>query len=76
MSYRLIVYTRVSFSFLPKVGQNEIVWIIGGSSQARICVQSMWQTRGVRGHASLGNFDFEPFIRRNLVESGTVFTQT
>ena len=22
------------------------------------------------------NFDFEPFIRRNLVESGTVFTQT
>ena len=57
-------------------GQNEIVWIIGGSSQVRICVQSMWQTRGVRGHASLGNFDFEPFIRRNLVESGTVFTQT
>ena len=22
------------------------------------------------------NFDFEPFIRRNLVESGTVFAQT
>ena len=25
-------------------------------------------------HASLGNFDFGPFIRHNLVESGTVFT--
>ena len=24
--------TRVSFSFLPKGGQNEIVWIIGGAS--------------------------------------------
>ena len=30
----------------------------------------------VRGHVPLGNFDFVPFIRRNLVESGTVFTQT
>ena len=38
-----------------------------------ICVQSMWQTRGVR---SLGIFDFGPFFRRNLVESGTVFTPT
>ena len=33
------------------------------------------QTR-VRGHDPLGSFDFEPFIRCNLVESGTVFTQT
>ena len=30
---------------------------------------------GVRGHAPPGNFDFGPFIRNNLVESGTVFTQ-
>ena len=27
--------SRVSFSFLPKGGQNEIVWIIGG---ARMCL--------------------------------------
>ena len=54
-------------------GQNEIVWIIGG--QVRIHVQSMRQTREVWGHAPLGNFDFGTFIRRNLVESGTVFAQ-
>ena len=34
-------------------------------------VQSMWQTRGARGHAPLGNFGFGPFIRHNLVKSGT-----
>ena len=39
--------------------------------QVCICVQSMWQTRGVQGHAPLGKFDFGPFIRHNLVESGT-----
>ena len=44
--------------------------------QVRIHVQSMWQSRGVRGHAPLGNFDFGPFIRHNLVESGTIFAQT
>ena len=31
---------------------------------------------GSLGHASPGNFDFGPFIRRNLLESGTVFAQT
>ena len=67
---------RVSFSLLLKMGgggQNEIVWIIGG--QVHIRVESMWQTRGVQGHAPPENLDFGPFIRRNLVESGTVFTQ-
>ena len=39
---------RVSFSFLPKGAQNEIVWIIGGR-QVHIHVQSMWQTRGSKG---------------------------
>ena len=39
--------------------------------QVSIRVQSMRQSRGVRGHAPL---DFGLFIRRNLVESGTVFT--
>ena len=43
----------------------------GEGMQVRICVQSMRQTRGVRGHASLGNFDFGPYIRRNLVEFHT-----
>ena len=26
--------------------------------QVCICMQSMWQTRGVQGHAPLVNFDF------------------
>ena len=34
-------------------GANEIAWIIG-RGQVRICVQSMGQTRGVRGHAPPG----------------------
>ena len=46
---------RVSFSFLPKGGQNEIGWIIGG--QVCICGQSVWKTRGVSGHAPPVNFD-------------------
>ena len=45
-------------------------------SQVRICVQSIQQTRAVWEHAPLGNFEYGPFIRRNLVESGTVFAQT
>ena len=31
---------------------------------------------GGGGHAPPGNFNFGPFIRHNLVESGTVFAQT
>jgi len=62
--HRLHGHPQQGFSFLPKGGQ------------VHICVQSMWQNRGVRGHAPLGNFDFGLFIRRNLVESGTVFAQT
>ena len=41
----------------------------GGGGQIHIHVQSMWQTMGIRGFAPLGNFEFGPFIRRNLVES-------
>ena len=44
--------------------------------QVCICVQSMWQTRGVRGHTPPGNVDFGPFVRCYLVKSGTIFTQT
>ena len=63
-----VIQVRVSFSFLPKGGQNEIVWIIR--------VQACGKLGGFRGMLPRGNFDFGPFIRRNLVESGTVFTQT
>ena len=67
---------RVSFSFLPKGGWGKMRWyaLLGG--QVRIRMQSTQQTRGVQGHAPLGNFDFGPFITHNLVESGTVFAQT
>ena len=30
--------------------------------QVCICVKSMWQTRGVWGHALPGNFDFGPLL--------------
>ena len=50
--------------------------LLGGQVHVCIHVQRMWQSRGVWGHALLGNFDFGPFIGRNLVESGTVFAQT
>ena len=36
---------------------------------------SVCKACGVWGHAPLGNFGFGPFIRHNLVESGTVFAQ-
>ena len=43
-----------------------ILWIIGG----QVCIRvQAW----VWGHAPLGNFDFGPFIRHNLMESGTAF---
>ena len=50
--------------------------IIGGGGQVRICVQSEWHTEGGLGACSPGKFDFEPFIRCNLVESGNVCAQT
>ena len=34
--------------------------LLGG--QIYICVQSMWQTKGVQGHAPPGNFDFGLFL--------------
>ena len=58
--------TRVALRFLsalcPRGGKTRLYGSLGG--QVCIYVQSMWQTRGVWGHAPLGNFDFGPFIRR------------
>ena len=64
---------RFSFSFCPK-GEGGV---LGGVS-TYLCVKHacMGQTRGVQGYAPPGNFDFGAFIKRYLVESGTVFTQT
>ena len=50
--------------------------LFGGGGQVRIRVPSMWQIKGVLGHAPPENFNFGPFIRHNLVEFGTVFAQT
>ena len=36
-------------------------------------MQACGKLGGFRGMLPRGNFDFGPFIRRNLVESGTVF---
>ena len=56
--------------------QNEIVWIIGGRGRGGQVYVSVCKACGKLGHAPLGNFDFGPFIRRSLVESGIVFTRT
>ena len=56
-------------AFHPRGGKMRLYGLLGGGKY--ISVQSMWQTRGVRGHAPLGNFVFWPFSRCNLVESGT-----
>ena len=41
--------------FCPRGGKMRLHGLLGGG-QVRICVQSMWQTRGVRGHALPGIF--------------------
>ena len=69
-SHDIMWTTRVSFSFLLKGSKMRLYGLLGG--QAHIRVQSMWQTRGVRGMLSRGDFDFGPFDRHNLVESGAV----
>ena len=44
--------------------------------QTHIRVQACGKLGGSRGMLPWENFDFEHFIRRNLVESGSVFAQT
>ena len=64
-------------AFCPRGGGGSkmvLYGLLGG--QVRICVQNMWQTRGVQGHAPPGNFNFGPFIRRNLVNLKSVFART
>ena len=39
--------------------------MIIGEASTYLCAKRV----GVRGHAPLGNFDFGPFIKYNLVES-------
>ena len=61
---------RVSFSFLPKVGgegQMRLYGLLGGK-YVSVC-KACGKLGGSRGN-------FVPFIRLNLVESGTVFAQT
>ena len=58
------------FQLFAQGGPQNELYVIGGQVCNR--VQSKQQTRGVRGHAPWENFDFGPFIRHNLVESGTV----
>ena len=72
LCFMVSAHDRVSFSFSPKWGGK------GKGKYISFSVQSMWQSRVVQWHIPLEKFDFEPFIRRNLVESGTgtVFAQT
>ena len=51
-------------------GQIRLYGLLGG--QVRICVQSMWQTRGIRGYAPLENLILDLLLDAILVESGTV----
>ena len=68
--YETKTFARIFFSFLPKRGQNEIVWIIEGTSTYP-CAKHV-ANEGVWGHAPPGNLEFGPFIRHNLVESWTI----
>ena len=59
------------FQIFPQGGGKMILYgLLGGKyvSAYRTC----GKVGGIRGHAPLRKFDFGPFIRRNLVESGTV----
>ena len=48
-------------AFCPMGGKMRLYGLLGGG-QVCICVQSMRQTRGIWGHAPLGNFDFGPLL--------------
>ena len=61
-------------TFCPSGGKMRLYRLLGGDN-IYSCVKHV-ASRVVRGHARPGNFYFGPFIRRNLVESGTVFAQT
>ena len=61
----------VSFSFFPKRGGEGL---LGGKYVS--VYKACGKLGGSGGMLPLGNFDFRPFIGRNLVESGTVFVQT
>ena len=66
-AYVEMVPLQVFFKlFAQGVGKMRLYGLLGG--QICICLHSMWQSRGVQGHAPLENYDFRPF----LVESGTV----
>ena len=69
----LIDYTGFLSAFCPRRGGGQMrsYGFLGG--QAHIHVQACGKLGRSGG---MGNFDFGPFIRRNLVESGTVFAQT
>ena len=47
----------------------------GGGKHIFVCMH-VANLGGPGGILSQGNFDFGPFIRRNLVESGAVLAQT
>ena len=64
----------VFLSFVPKGGQNEIVWIIGGA-RTYSCAKHVANQGGPGACSPRKMFDFGPLIRQNLVESGTVFAQ-
>ena len=49
---------------------------VGGVGKYVSMCKACGKLGGVRGRALPGSFDFGPFIRHNLVESGTVFAQT
>ena len=53
-----------------KIRVCEVLWL-----STYLCAKHAANYGGL-GHAPQGNFDFGPFIKCNLVESGTVFAQT
>ena len=57
-------------AFWPRWGKMRLYRLLGGGD-VYLC-----KACGKLGHAPPGNLDFGPFIKLNLVKSGTVLTQT
>ena len=60
-------------AFCPRGGKTRSYGFLGDE---HIFVQACDKLGGPGGILPRGNFDFGPFIRRNLMESGAVLAQT
>ena len=63
-------------AFCSRGAKMRLYGLLGGGGKHIFVCKAWGKLEGSGGMLPQGNFDFGPFIRRNLVESGTAFTQT